>query len=125
MVAVEGEVRAVGGNLVACQKRRIIRIIPGAGFKLGEVILAGLATAEERSEEGAGRIVLNIDLDANGREVLLEDQFVILTPQVVGCGRVLELQPLPVLAANAVRSLDPAVRIEQLVRGGGIEPGTG
>src|SRR5579875_1279038 len=66
MVAVEGEVRAVGGNLVACQKRRIIRIIPGAGFKLGEVILAGLATAEERPEEGAGRIVLYIDLDANG-----------------------------------------------------------
>ena len=46
---------------------------------------------------------------------------VITAPQVARCGRVLELQTLPVLGAHPVRAGLPAVLVEQCVCGGKIK----
>src|SRR2546421_8801673 len=126
MVAVEGVIaspKTIGSrrNLGAGEFRRIVRVICPGILKLGQVVLTWLTIRQNRSEEGAGVVVLDIDLDANGLEVLLQDQLVSRTPGIVGCSRVLELQPLAILCTIAIRALGIPCMIQQGIRASGIK----
>ncbi len=77
VVAVEVNVEASRWKLVATEQRRVIGIIGKRIFELGDIIGARLATGQEGAKERAGRVVLDIQLDADGLEVGLQHQFVI------------------------------------------------
>ena len=120
MVAVEVDVEAVRWDLVTGYQGGVISIVGETILELGNVIGARLPTCQERAEERTRGIVLDVELHADGLHILLQDQFVISAPQVVGRRRVLELQVLPILRANAIRSLDPSIRIQHRIGRGRI-----
>src|SRR5260221_805051 len=122
-VAVEVVIHAVRWELIAGEQRGIIAIIGVVILELEYIIPAchrsggrrRVAATQEGAKERTGRIVLDVDLDANRAKFRLQDQLVIGTPQVVGRRRVLELQPHSSLGAHAVCPLDPAVLIQQCI----------
>ena len=110
MVAVEGKVsttKIIGGrrNLVTSQRRGVISIVGVRFLELRQIILLWVTLRQDVAEEGTGRIVLDVDLDTDCLEVLLQDQLVGGTPGIIGCRRVLELEPLTIFRAHAIRTL--------------------
>ena len=74
----------LGGIWLQAMQRGVISIVRQTILELGDVIGARLPTGQEGAEERAGGIVLDVKLHADGLHVLLQDQFVISAPQVVG-----------------------------------------
>src|SRR5258706_5222934 len=110
LVAVVADIEAVGRDLAGGEQGGVITIIGPGVFKLRQVVVPGLRTcrpgrrvlAQEWAKERTGRVVLNIELDTDGLEVLLQDQFVIGTPQVIRRGRIIEAQHLVALVTDAI-----------------------
>lgn len=126
MVAPVGEVAttvAVGSrwNLVASKDWGVIGIVVERLLELSQTILGDIAFGQNIAKEGTRRIVLDIELDADGLEVGLQDQLVGGTPGIVGRGGVEELHAFAILGADAIRSFSIAILIEQSVGGIGIK----
>src|SRR5579875_2070268 len=128
-VAVEGDVETVGRNLVAGKQARIVGVIGQRILELCDVIATrnragrrgSVAASEEGTEEGAGRVVLDVQLDTDGLHVGLENQFVVGAPQVVGRRRVLKFQTHAIFGHYAVRTRLPAMRLKQILGRRGIK----
>src|SRR5579864_8726590 len=81
MVAVEGEVSTaivIGSrrNLVTRQIRGVITVVGVCLLKLRQLILFRVTLRQDVAKEGTCWIVLDVDLDADGLEVRLQDQLV-------------------------------------------------
>src|SRR5258708_26132366 len=126
VVAVESKVPTaiiIGSsrNLVTLYVRGVITVVGVRWLKLRQLILIRVTLRQDVAEEGAGRGVLDVDLDTDRPEVLLQDQLVGGTPGIFGCRRVLELQPLAIFRAYAIGPFRPSSLVDQRVRGCGIK----
>src|SRR5205823_3874032 len=116
-VAVEVDIEASGRELVAGEQRRVVGVVRQGILELADVIPAsysargrrGVATAQERAEEGTGRIVLDVKLNADSLKVRLQDQLVIGAPEVVSRRGVIELQAHSALGTHTITAHLPAV----------------
>src|SRR6266852_3871901 len=130
-VTVEVDIEASRRELVAGEQRRVVGVIRQGILELANVIPSGYsargrrraAAAQERAEEGAGRIVLDVELNANGLKVRLQDQLVIGAPEVVSGRRVIELQAHIALCTHAICARLPAVLIQQGIGASNIKLG--
>src|SRR5215467_12661667 len=95
MIAVERPVGPIGWDLVTGKSRGVIAIVGPGILVFGDVILTRLPIIQERAEERAGGIVLDVELNADSFKLRLQEQLIISAPDVVGRRRVLELQALP------------------------------
>src|SRR5437016_8495893 len=96
---------------IAVEKYGVVGVIADSRRILDNVVCPWLPISQERSKERASRVVLDVDLDPKRLPVRLIDQLGVLTPEVSGRRRVLELQPLAVLRPNVIGTFYPAVVI--------------
>src|SRR6266852_9967977 len=118
-VAVENDIVADGGKLVAGEQDGVIRVVAKIEDKLDDVVPARHGSRgrrclsppgqEEAIERSAG-IVLDIELDADLPEVALNDRLNISAPVFeIRRRRVLELQALPAPGTHSIGAFHPAV----------------
>ena len=94
LVAVETPVLTICALLRAIQERSIIGIVHIRILELSQIVLAA---RKECTEEGAGRVVLDVHLDADVLEVRLNNRLVSGAPGFARRCRVSKLQPLSIL----------------------------
>src|SRR5437879_544886 len=106
LAAVETPVPTIRALLRAIQESSVIGIVRIGILVLSQVMFPA---RHECAKEGAGRVVLDVYLDADILEVRLNNRLVGCAPGFARRCRVFKLQPLAILRTNTISAFRPAM----------------